>query len=234
MAAIARFARVPTALAVSLCLAAPLCAQERAGTWYVQGGVSAVTEDGPGGETSVTYLTAPGGTTVGWLVSGGVFLGRHLSAEGEWATTGTMRAREASRYGMTFDEERRVASLIANVRVHLRPSAPFDVEPVVGAGIARHGGSSQTTYERPWLPPGQQIETTPRTDYDTVTTGVFSVGTDLRAGGSRVAVVPSVRWRWRAASEDLTARYPGGVPRWSFAAGVLLRVAIGPAIPVVQ
>jgi len=198
-------------------------ARERAGAWYLQAGLAAAHEDGPSAETSVTYLTAPGGTTSGWLAAAGVFVGSHVSVEGEWAGTGVMSARESSRYGMTFDEERRRVFLTGNVRVHLRPGTKVDIEPVAGAGVVWHGGSSQTEYDRPWLPPGQQVEMGPRIEYDALATACLVLGADLRVGGSRFALLPSFRARASTSNEDLTARYPGGFPRWSLAGGVSLR-----------
>jgi len=207
-------------------LGVPACAQERAGAWYLQAGPAAVIEDGPNGpsrETSVTYLTAPGGTTWGWLAAAGVFVGSHVSVEGEWSGTGVMHAREPSRYGMTFDEERRRVFLTGNVRAHLRPGDKFDIEPVAGAGVVWHGGSSQTEYHPPWLPPGQQVEMGPGIEHDALATACLVLGADLRVGGTRFAVVPSFRARASASSDDLTSRYPDGTPRWSFAGGVSIR-----------
>jgi hypothetical protein len=217
--------RLGTQLLIVLALAFPpsALAQERAGAWYFQAGLAAAHEDGPSTETSVTYLTAPGGTTWGWLAAAGIFVGSHVSVEGEWSGTGLMHAREPSRYGMTFDEERRQVFLTGNVRVHLRPGTEFDIEPVAGAGVVWHGGSSQTEYYRPWLPPGQQVEEGPQIEYDALATVCLVLGADLRVGGTRFAIVPSFRARASASSDELTSRYPGGTPRWSFAGGVSVR-----------
>jgi hypothetical protein len=209
----------------ALALSVPLPAQERAGAWYVQAGAAVVGEDGPSTETSVTYLTAPGGTTWGWLAAGGLFLGDHVSVEGERSGTGVMDAREPSRYGMTFDAERRRMFLTGNLRVHLRPGTPVDIEPIVGAGVAWHGGNTRTEFYRPWLPPGQQVETGPRVEHDTLATACLVLGADARLGGPRVALVPSLRVRASTSNDELASRYPGGVPRWSIAGGMSIGIA---------
>ena len=195
-------------------------AQEQPGSWYVLAGVAIVHQDGATGESLQTYVTAPGGTSPGWLVAGGVLVWPRVSVEGELASTAVMRAREPSRYGMTFNEERRDLFVGANVRFHTRSNRSVDLEPLVGFGLVRHQGWSQTDYYRFWLLPQQQLVPGSRERYDTLTSVSMSAGGDLRLGGRHVAVVPSFRVRGATRSTDLTSRYPGGFPRWTIAGGV--------------
>ena len=113
------------------------------------------------------YVTAPGGTTAGWTVGGGVFVARHLSVEGEWSWSGVMTAREPARYGMTYIEERRDRMLGGMVRIHIRPGRRIDIEPVAGVAAVAHDRWSTTETNRPWLPPDQAVEVGPRIRYDT-------------------------------------------------------------------
>jgi hypothetical protein len=71
-----------------LFLARPAAAQSDPGSFYFAGGVTVSMQEGPSGESSETYVTAPGGTTAGWLVGGGVFVTRAISVEAEWARAG--------------------------------------------------------------------------------------------------------------------------------------------------
>ena len=199
-------------------------AQERPKSWYVLAGLAVVHQDGPTGESPQTYVTAPGGTSPGWLVAGGAFVWSRVSVEGELASTAIMRAQEPSRYGMTFNEERRDLFLGANVRFHARSNRRVDLEPLVGLGLVRHQGWSQTDYYRFWLLPQQQVVLGSRARYDTLTSVSLSAGVDLRLGGRHVAVVPSFRVRGATDSTDLASRYPGGFPRWTIAGGVSARI----------
>ena len=47
-------------------------AQERTGAVYVHGGVTIMHQDGAADGHSQIYITAPGGTTAGWTIGGGV------------------------------------------------------------------------------------------------------------------------------------------------------------------
>ncbi|MFO7693529.1 MAG: hypothetical protein R6V57_10635 [Vicinamibacterales bacterium] len=199
-------------------------AQERPGALYVLGGVTVTHQNGAADGETVLYITAPGGTTAGWTVGGGVFVARHVSIEGEWAWTGMMTAREPARYGLTYIEERRDRVLGVLVRIHTRPSASVDVEPVAGVAAVWHDRWSTTEAYRSWLPPGQAVEVGPRVRYDTVTGAAFVGGIDMRLGSGRIAVVPGFRVRAATRGEGLTAHYPGGFPRWTIGGGVSARV----------
>jgi hypothetical protein len=199
-------------------------AQERPGAAYVLGGVTIGYQDGAADGESQIYITAPGGTAVGWTVGGGVFVARHLSVEGEWSWSGMLTAREPARYGMTYNEERRNRSLGALVRFHVAPGRRIEVEPVVGVAAVAHDRWSTTETSRPWLPAGQQVEVGPRIQYDTVTGPALVGGVDVRIGSGRFAIVPAFRVRAVSRGEDLAAYYPGGFPRWTVGGGVSARV----------
>jgi hypothetical protein len=136
-----------------------------------------------------------------------------------------MTAREPARYGMTYIEERRDRMFGVMVRFHTRPAGGIDIEPVAGVSAVAHDRWSTTETNRPWLPPGQDVEIGPRVRYNTVTGAAFVGGIDVRLGGGRVAVVPGFRVRAVARGEDLVAYYPGGFTRWAIGAGVGVRVS---------
>ena len=199
-------------------------AQERPGAVYAHGGVTIAQQDGAADGESQIYITAPGGTTAGWMAGGGVFVARHISIEGEWASSGTMTAREPSRYGLTYIEERRDRMLGVALRIHTWPAGSVDVEPVAGVAAVAHDRWSTTETSRPWLPAGQDVDVGPRIRYDTVMGAAFVCGADVRIGAGRVAIVPGFRVRAVTRGEDLMAYYPGGFPRWTVGVGVAARV----------
>lgn len=217
-------ARLAAAALLIVGAAAGVGAQERPGAAYIHGGVTVGHQDGAEDGESQIYITAPGGTAVGWAVAGGVFVARHVSIEGEWAWSGMLTAREPSRYFVTYIEERRDRSLGVLVRLHITPGSRVDVEPVAGVAAVAHDRWSATETNRPWLPPGQDVEVGPRVQYDTVTGAAFVGGVDVRIGGGRFAVVPGFRVRAVTRGEELMAYYPGGFPRWTVAGGVSARV----------
>jgi len=212
------------AMVMALAAASGAVAQERPGAVYVLGGVTMTHQDGAADQDSQIYVTAPGGTTAGWTVGGGVFVARHLSVEGEWAWSGVMTAREPARYGMTYVEERRDRMFGVMVRFHTRPARGIDIEPVAGVAAVAHDRWSTTETNRPWLPPDQAVDVGPRIRYDTLTGAAFVSGVDVRIGGGRAAVVPGFRVRAVTHGEDLMAYYPGGFPRWAISGGVCVRV----------
>ena len=202
----------------------PATAQERPGSVYVLAGLTVVHQDGASDGGSQIYITAPGGTTLGWLVAGGVFVASHVSVEGEWSSTGMMSAREPARYGMTYVEERRDRVIGAILRFHARPGRRVDIEPLAGVAAVRHDRWSQTETYRSWLPPERAVEIGPRLRYDTLTGAAFIAGVDLRAGGRQIAFVPSFRVRATTRGEDIVAYYPGGFPRWAVGGGACVRI----------
>ena len=117
-------------------------AQSEPGPVYVEWGFVVPYQSGPEGEESVTYVTAPGGATIGWAAGGGVYLVRRVSVHAEFATTGRMTARERSRYGMTFNEERRDRVLTVGLRLRLPVARSFHVEPFAGLALTHPRASS--------------------------------------------------------------------------------------------
>jgi hypothetical protein len=207
--------------------AATICgdAQEQPGSAYAMAGIAFPHQNGVTGEESQTYVTAPGGTTRSWTCGAGVFVRRRLSIEGEVSRTGMMRAREPSRYNTTFIEERRDGFFAGNVRFHLRPGSHADLEPVAGLLVTRHQGWSQSEYVLAGTPP--QIRTTPRVSVGLPTSLGLNTGVDLRVGGRHIAVVPSLRLRWRFAifgDNRNFSWYPNGFPHWTLSAAVAARI----------
>jgi len=199
-------------------------AQERAGSVYLTAGVTAVHQSGAVDGMSQVYIAAPGGTTAGWSLAAGIFVGSRVSVEAEWAGTGMLRAREPSRYFMTYIEERRERYFGANVRFHLLPGRLVDIEPVAGVALVRRDRWSQTETYRAYMPLDQTLTVGPRVRYDTLTGASASAGADLRIGGRHVAFVPSFRVRMATRGEKIESYYPGGFSAWSVAAGASLRV----------
>lgn len=212
--------------AAAVVLGATVCAaQEQPGSAYVVGGVAVPHQQGATGEESETYVTAPGGTTRSWTFGAGVFLTRTLSVDGEISRTGMMTAREPSRYGMTFNEERRDWFFAGNFRFHLRPGSRADLEPVAGLVVTRHQGWSQTEYVS-YTTPAQRT-TSPRISVGLPRTLGLNAGADLRLGSRHVAVVPSFRVRWRfAVFGDNTnfGWYPGGFPHLTISPALAMRI----------
>jgi hypothetical protein len=207
-------------------LAGPVRAQERPGSAYASGGIAFPYQKGAASDQFQTYDTAPGGSTRGWTFTGGVFLSRHVSVEGELAWTGMMRAREPSRYGMTFNEERRDWFFGGNLRFHVGRSI-HDLEPVAGLVVTHHQAWSQTEFSS--IGPGVSQPTTssPRTSIPMPTTLGFAAGADARIGGRHVAVVPSFRLRGRFAvfgDNSNFSWYPGGFPHWTVSPAISVRV----------
>ena len=124
-----------------------MAAQERRGAVYALGGVTITHQDGAADGEFQLYIAAPGGTTAGWSLGGGVFVARHVSIEGEWSWSGMMTAREPARYGLTYVEERRDRMLGVLVRIHTRPAGRIDVEPVAGVAAVAHDRWSTTETE---------------------------------------------------------------------------------------
>lgn len=210
--------------ALVLAAASGAAAQERPGAVYVSGGVNVTHQDGAADGEFQLYIAAPGGTTAGWSLGGGVFVARHVSIEGEWSWSGMMTGREPARYGLTYVEERRDRMLGVLVRIHTRPTGRIDVEPVAGVAAVAHDRWSTTETDRPWLPPTQSVDVGPRVRYDTVTGAAFVGGVDVRLGSGRVAVVPGFKVRAVTRGEDLLAYYPGGFPTWAIGGGVTVRI----------
>ncbi len=214
-----------TALVATLILTGRYAgAQQRLNSSYVMAGIAFPRQEGVTGEQSQIYVAAPGGATVGWMAAAGVFVARGLSLEGELSSTSVMRAREPSRYGMTYNEERRDRFFAANVRFHIPAGVGVRLEPLVGLVLIKHERWSQTEYTRYWAAPGQEVVVGPRVRQDLPSRAGLTAGIDLRMGGRRMAVVPSLRIRIAGTGEEILSAYPGGFPRWTISPGVSARV----------
>jgi len=209
-------------------------AQERPGSLYAIGGISLPLQGGPSGETPQTYVAAPGGVTRGWLVGGGVLIASAVSAEIEWSSTGLMMARESSRYGMTFNEERRDHFVSLAVRFSLPRTGTVRLEPVVGMVFTNPAAWSQTERYMNWLTPQQVLVKEPRIEHHLDSNIGVTFGCDARVGGRHVALLPSFRMADTGVSHgfydnspydrEIGTIYPGGYPRWTIRSGVGIRV----------
>jgi hypothetical protein len=213
--------------AMLIAIPAVAFAQENRGAVYLFGGIAVPYQSGVSGETDVTYVTAPGGTTVGWSVGGGVFVSPVLSLESEMLSTGMMTAREPSRYFFTYNEERRDRFIGGNIRFHLSSRSPVHLEPVAGLCLIHHQG--WVTTERQVFLPQEHIEIDPRFEKNLPDSLGLTLGTDLRIGGRRFAVMPSfrfVRQIYGGEEGDFTlgSNYPGGYPRNTFSGGLAARI----------
>jgi hypothetical protein len=224
--------RLLVVLIVVLAGSLPAFAQ-RPGSLYVFGGGGVAHQEGPTGEVPVTYVTAPGGTTPSWMVGGGVFVASVMSIEGELSSTGWMESTQPSRYGMTFNEERRdrFGSLLA--RFGFPRGGRFRIEPVAGLIVTRPEAWSQVDYFD-FSSPAILLQRGPRLQHQLDTTVGITFGCDVRVGGRHVALLPYFRMsdtevsegRYDASSEprEISAIYPGGYPKWTIRTGAALRV----------
>lgn len=209
-------------------------AAQRPAATYVVAGAALDRQSGPTGTQSETYVTAPGGTTRGWLIGGGVRVAKHAAVEAEWSTTGRMTATEPSRYFTTYQEERRDRFLSVGVGFPIALPHAIELAPIAGLVFTMAHGWSQSIYTDDILPRPLQPRVTHVLDK---VIGPF-VGGDVSIGTGRVAVVPSVRLfrsavsggRWDGASTsphvDIESIYPGGYPSWTVRTAVALRIRI--------
>lgn len=200
-------------------------ADERIGSVYLAGGIAAPYQSGPSGNASQIYVKAPGGVTRGWFLGGGVRITRNLSVDTELSTTGWMTARQPSRYGMTFNEDRRDRFALFAARFHLRRERMIGVEPVAGMAWTRSEGWSQTDYYN-LFEPSQPPVAGRRHRHSPATTIGPLFGCDLRIGNGPIAVVPSFR-AFMSDTANGYEPYPGGYPSWTFRSGLGVRVRLG-------
>lgn len=219
--------------AASLILLVPsiVCAQTRGLTGFLAGGLVASHQTGPSGTVTETYVTAPGGTTAGWTLGGGIDITPHTSIVAEWATTGWMKAEEPSRYFTTYEEARRDRTLIAAVRYAARLGAAVTLEPMAGVSFTMENATSQAVYTDPvalHVP-------APLVTHD-LEVGVGPVfGVDCAIGAGRFAVVPTLRVIRNGIHQgkyddtptapvvDVQSIYPGGYPAWTTRVGAAAR-----------
>jgi hypothetical protein len=203
---------------------------------FLEGGAAVVHQSGAVDGESVTYVTAPGGATLGWSVGGGVRVAPAASVHVELAGSGLMAAREPSRYGMTFNEERRDRFLTLGVGFPIRLATGLALAPFAGVAITFPQAWSQVDYASDVgltpPPPGPRI--THRLDR-----GVGpAFGVDALVGRGRVSVVPSFRMlrtavdtgRYDDSPEsprvEIASIYPGGYPTWTLRTGLVLRLQL--------
>ncbi|MFN7984833.1 MAG: hypothetical protein U0Q11_23560 [Vicinamibacterales bacterium] len=196
---------------------------------YVVGGISLSHQSGASGEVRELYVAAPGGWTTGWTLGVGVHAGEQVSIEGEVSATGVMKAREPSRYDITYNEERRDVFFSALLRMRTSARSRVAIEPVVGASLVRHQAWSQNEYARYTGTLPLTVTVDPRQTRDLPTSLALTGGVDARVGARRWAVVPSFRIRRRIhrlnGENDFEWWYPGGMPSVTVSAGMSLRVA---------
>jgi hypothetical protein len=225
---------VVTLIGASVLPAAPSAAQARTSGAYVEGGAIVPYQDGATDNESVTYVTAPGGLTLGWAIGGGVQLGERAMVHAELSSTGWMTAREPSRYGMVFNEERRDRFLSIGLRFPIPVSSVVQLEPFGGLVITFPEAWSQVDYVTvsalPPPPPG------PRLSHDLATSFGPAFGLDAGIGSGRLSVVPSFRLLRTAVStgryddtpdspsNEIGSIYPGGYPEWTLRPGVSVRL----------
>lgn len=223
---------IAVSVAATLVLGSVAHAQTVPGPVYVEAGAGLTAQAGPTGTTSETYVTAPGGTTAGWLLGAGYHVSSHASIFGEWSTTGWMTASEPSRYFTTYEEERLDRFLTLGLRLVIPAGRAVALEPVAGIVFTFPQAWSQAVYTDPTAlrPPQPRVE-------HMLDTGVGpAFGCDVRIGAHRVALVPSFRLlRSRISSGhyddtptapevDIESIYPGGYPGWTFRTSVALRL----------
>lgn len=221
-------------VAVSVTLLAPSMALAQAGgrIGFLEGGLVVSRQSGPSGTVSETYVTAPGGTTTGWSIGGGVDIAGHTGVVVEWSTTGWMKAEEPSRYFTTYDEARRDRTLIAGVRFVVRLGPAIALEPLAGVSFTMEDATSQAVSTDPLALRAPAPLVTHALDV-----GVGPViGVDCLIGSGRFAVVPTFRMNRTGINQgryddtpnapvvDVESIYPGGYPKWALRVGAAARV----------
>ncbi|MGC4082550.1 MAG: hypothetical protein QM736_10680 [Vicinamibacterales bacterium] len=203
----------------ALLLAAAASAQGQDDSGSIEGGLGFAWQDGPSGTHATTYVTAPGGRTLGWVVGASARVAPRLSVAAELSSTGMMRATEPSRYFTTYEEERRdrVLSLV------LRPSIPLRrwlaIEPSAGVAVTFAGAWSRAVRTDPLA----LVAPDPRIQHRLDRGVGLALGVDARLGSGRLALVPAWRLlgtgidsgRYDDTSSDavdIASIYPGGYP----------------------
>jgi len=157
---------------------------------YVSFGIGWHSEEGPEGQTQfAAYPALPGGTISSFIVAGGVFLTRHIGVDGEVTRTGSMWARQPSRY-FTLTEERRELLITTGVRFRRLWPGAIQLEPTAGALFVLNSGWMQMEYDPPVVTSHQVNPREPSTR--DVRFGVGG-GLDAVIGGKHVAAVPAFR-----------------------------------------
>ena len=157
-------------------------AQQSPGAVYVKGGVSLPYQLAKR-TSSPPPFDAPAGATGSWLLGGGVFLARALSAEFEVSRTGVMTSRQTGRHNTSESGWRQERFVSFGVKIHFAAGPWLRLEPTAGLVRIRTNEAASSTVaaqQRPeWFPAMWH-------------SGVM-VGADLRIGGRHVALVPGLR-----------------------------------------
>jgi hypothetical protein len=213
--------------AVGLLLVPTLCAAAEERSAYVLGGVAAIHSQGGFSWAPIGDALAPGGTTLGWQVAAGFFVRPHASLEAEISSTGVLKVVEATRTGVmrfgTLHEERQDRFFGVNVRFYVRLGQHVHIEPVAGVGALRQTGREQLDYDPSDYGHERKRVVFPAERLGPWTDGSVSAGIDVRLGGPRLSLVPSVRARgtlrgsmWEVYDRD---------GRFTFAAGLSGRLS---------
>lgn len=218
----------PGAWVFLLASALPAAAQTP-GTVSISAGVVTTSQSGVVDQEFQVYTGSPGGVTTSWAAGVDIALPRGLALGIGVTPTGLMTSRQPSRYGMTFNEDRRDLFVDAFVHGHVRAARSFALEPLAGVTVAHRRHWSQTEYRKYYLLPEEQILVGPRVEGTSLTSVGALVGLQLAIGTARFAVVPSVTGRL-VVQEEYSGWYPEpGPTRFSASVGVVARVGLGTA-----
>jgi len=189
---------------------------------YVTAGLAVPYQNGPSGETvHQTFVAAPGEWTTGWLIGAGFAITPRFGLDVELSSTGTMSAREPTRYDRVENVERRDRFLTVGPRLFLRAGRTVRLEPSLGLVLAFSDAWFQTEYYATANPPQLLFIDAKRPADLPVRLGLAG-GLDLRVGGPHFAVVPSLHVIATAKSDTLST-FPGGFPTWTFRPGLAIR-----------
>lgn len=133
---------------------------------------------------SAPPFPAPGGTTVGWLVGGGVVLPSQLALEAELSRTGTMHSSHRGRHDTGEIGTRRDWFLSLGLKKYFGPSK-FRIEPIGGVVLIGDEGTYEHTFRSEFSSRGYY-------PVDWVPGVMF--GVDFRIGGRRLAFTPGLRF----------------------------------------
>lgn len=202
-----------------LALAAPAAGQERPGAVYVSGLLNVPWSQGLTEDSSQIYVLPPGGFSLGWSAAAGVFVATRASIEFEVSRTGILERTEFGRYDITYYEERRDTFFTASIRLHSRPRALLDIEPVLGFDVVREESwraSDHASYT------GGPVTHSPRVRTVLPTVSGFSAGADARLGAGRIAFVASFRLHRTFWGND--SYYAEASREWTLRPGAGVRV----------
>jgi hypothetical protein len=225
-----------------MCLATDGSAQDPVGSVYAIAGVSFPHQAAPDPGLTRPPFSAPGGSTIGWLVGGGVFVSPGLSLEGEFSTTGLMKSEQSGR-GFRESSERRARFISVGLKAHLPLGSVIAVAPIGGLVLV-HGDVPYEDFRVQTRPSGTGVITelvpSGRGHVDLDWNLGLMFGGDVRIGGQRFAVVAGLRFAFtdvpegsncviafagdEICSERQEVYFPGYYPRWTQRPSVSLAV----------